>query len=184
MATLSWWYSFHNNEQHFEKIYSGFLLSLNRLIIWNIVLSIELKLSQYATNFLVSLSSDILMKISQIVETTSMWGNERLHRSARLAKMHNAMPLFSISLRQQDCEYLVANSKTFNLGVYKMWCLKTFWIMFTLGTLVPATYLNLWLLWSNTPCPLMNIENLKPTLCDGTTFSLLSQSLLLFEYFF
>ena len=116
-ATFCWWQSFHNNEQHFEKICNGFLLSLKRFIIWNTVSSIELNLSQSATKYLVSPSSEMLMKISQIVETTSMWGKERLHRSARLAKMHNAIPLFSISLRQQDWEYRVANSRIFNFRI-------------------------------------------------------------------
>ena len=40
-----------------------------------------------------------------------------MHRSARLAKMHNAIPLFSISLRQQDWEYRVANSRIFNFRI-------------------------------------------------------------------
>ena len=93
------------------------MLSLKRFIIWNTVSSIELNLSQSATKYLVSPSSEMLMKISQIVETTSMWGKERLHRSARLAKMHNAIPLFSISLRQQDWEYRVANSRIFNFRI-------------------------------------------------------------------
>ena len=77
---------------------------------WNVVVSIRIHLSEVTTKFRVSSNSDMLIKISQIVVTASMWGTERLQRSTRLSKINSAMALFSISLRQQKEEYRVATS--------------------------------------------------------------------------